>query len=427
MKKIWILNHYATETYFNEGGRHYWFAKELIRKGYDVTIFCASTRHSNQENIKIDGSYRVDTKENIKFVFVPTSTYNNGLSRVVNMVQFYLRLSKIAKKNSAIEGVPDRILASSVHPLTMVRGIFLSRKYNIPCVCEIRDLWPEAIFKFTKLKETSLLGKIFLFGERWIYRNADSIVFTKEGDIDYLRERNWTIDTGGDIDQKKVHYINNGVDLAAYAEQVKNGFYDADLESDKKKIIYTGSLRPVNDIAKIVEVAELLKERNDILFLVYGEGSEKERLTNLIKEKNLDNIILKGFTQKKYVPYILSKSTINLLHYSEDLYNWTRGNSSNKLFEYLASGKPVISTVKMGYSIIENNQCGLESETNNSKDIADAITFLLNNEELSKKYGDNAFETAKLFDFINLTNKLEKVLLKEQEVYVKNNFINKEI
>ena len=50
-KRIWIWNHYATNTYKNHGGRHYWFAENLIREGYEVTIFCASTIHNSNENM----------------------------------------------------------------------------------------------------------------------------------------------------------------------------------------------------------------------------------------------------------------------------------------------------------------------------------------------------------------------------------------
>jgi len=44
-KRIWLINHYATNMYFNKGGRHYWFAKNLLENGYVPTVFCANTRH----------------------------------------------------------------------------------------------------------------------------------------------------------------------------------------------------------------------------------------------------------------------------------------------------------------------------------------------------------------------------------------------
>ena len=56
MKNIWIFNHYAGITYKEHGGRHYWIAKNLIRKGYNPTIFCANTLHNtNGEQIDLEG------------------------------------------------------------------------------------------------------------------------------------------------------------------------------------------------------------------------------------------------------------------------------------------------------------------------------------------------------------------------------------
>ena len=52
-KKIWIMNHYATNMYFNEGGRHYWFAENLIKQGYEPTIFCANVRHNTDDIIDV--------------------------------------------------------------------------------------------------------------------------------------------------------------------------------------------------------------------------------------------------------------------------------------------------------------------------------------------------------------------------------------
>ena len=89
--------------------------------------------------------------------------------------------------------------------------------------------------------------------------------------------------------------------------------------------------------------------------------------------EGLSNVKMKGFINKQFIPYILSKSSVNIFNYSQSKYNWARGNSSNKLFEYMASGKPIISTVKMGYSIIDRYKCGIELENGTPAELAKAI------------------------------------------------------
>src|SRR5690606_22707071 len=136
-----------------------------------------------------------------------------------NMFSFAYNLFSVTKEIIKGQGKPDVIYASSPHPLTMVAGILLSKKLGIPCVCEIRDLWPEAIFAVGKAQENSILGRLLIKGEHWIYKNADALVFLKEGDTDYLKEREWTLEQGGDIDLNKCYYINNGVDIEAFDKQ----------------------------------------------------------------------------------------------------------------------------------------------------------------------------------------------------------------
>ncbi len=72
----------------------------------------------------------------------------------------------------------------------MVAGIKIAKKLGVPCICEIRDLWPEAIFSFNKAKEKSILGKLLIKGEHWIYKKANALIFTKEGIQTILRKKN---------------------------------------------------------------------------------------------------------------------------------------------------------------------------------------------------------------------------------------------
>jgi glycosyltransferase involved in cell wall biosynthesis len=89
--------------------------------------------------------------------------------------------------------------------------------------------------------------------------------------------------------------------------------------------------------------------------------------------KKITNVKMKGSVNKKFIPYILSKSSVNILNSSQSLYNWARGSSCNKLFEYMASGKPVISTIKTGYSTIEKYNCGVELNACTPEELAKEI------------------------------------------------------
>ena len=416
--KIWMMNHYATTMFRDRAGRHYWFAKELKKYGHDITVFCATTFLDTEDVIDTHGrKCIVMSAGNIPFVFVRTTpTRWNGTDRIKNMLTFYGNLFPAAKLYAQKYGAPDIILASSVHPLTMTAGIQISKNLHVPCICEIRDLWPEAIFNFGKAKEKSLLGKMLVAGEHWIYRKADSLIFTKEGDIDYLKEKRWTTEQGGDIDLTKCYYINNGVDIKAF-EYKKNTVIldDKDLNDPLKfNVTYAGTIRPVNNVGNLLDAAKIIschRGYEDVQFIIYGEGVELPKLWQRIKDEDILNVKLKGYIYRKYIPYILSHSSVNILNYSQNQYNWSRGNSSNKLFEYMASGKPIISTVHMGYSIIKRYNCGVELDRDSPEALAEQIMYFHDmNKEERDKIGQNAKEGARDFDFNILSKKLMKVI-----------------
>ena len=412
------MNHYASNMFRDRAGRHYWFAKRLNELKNDASVFCSTTLVNGQELLGT-GKEKFVVKEvdGIPFVFVKTTpAAGNGLDRVKNMGLFYKNLFPAAKKYAREHGKPDVIIASSVHPLTMVAGIKIAKKLRIPCICEIRDLWPEAVFSFGKVSEKSLFGRMLVKGEHWIYKKADALIFTKEGDTDYLKEKKWTTAQGGDVDLEKCHYINNGVDVAAYENNVGSQRLDDPdlLDGSKFNITYCGTVRPVNNVGNLLDAAKLFKDREgygDVRFLIFGDGAQLEGLRKRAADEGLDNVRLKGFIDRKYIPFILSRSSVNVLNYAQNQYNWTRGNSSNKLFEYMASGKPIISTVKMGYSIINKYNCGVELEADTPEELAKQIMrFHDMSPGEREKIGANGRRGAEDFDIKALTEKLTDVI-----------------
>lgn len=414
MRRFWIFNHYATTPKTGPLLRHYYFAEYLKEKNIETTVFAANELHQTGDTVDTHGKpYLRTEEEGVPFVFVKTSKYQgNGISRVKNMLSFFFGLLHISKGYAEKYGRPDVIMGSSAHPLTSIAGILVAGRFHVPAIVEVRDLWPEAIFSFGKVKMNSIPGWILSAGEKWMYVHADAIVFTKEGDVDHIKEMGWDTAHGGKIDLRKCHCVNNGVKLSDYYQSMeKDTLDDPDLTDDSFRVIYTGTIRPVNNVDNLLDTAKLLKKYKDIRFLIFGGGSELSRLQKRAEEEKIENVVFKGFVEKKYIPYILSRSSVNILNYSQSRYNWSRGNSSNKLFEYMASGKPIISTVKMGYCILEKYRCGLSLEECTPKALAEMILKIHDMpKDTYAQMAENAQEGAKDFDFSVLTERLYKVI-----------------
>jgi len=409
-QNIWIWNHYATNMFFDKAGRHYWFAENLIKEGYKPTIFCASTNHFSDHHIDTKGDkYATDSVNNIPFVFVDTPEYKgNGKKRIFNMISFYRGLFKVTKEYAKSNGKPDVIIASSVHPLTLVAGIKMAKKFGVPCICEVRDLWPESIVAYGSLKRNSAIAKVLYHGEKWIYKKADSVIMTWEGGSQYIADQGWD----KQIDLNKVKHISNGVIINSFDKNGKeNQINDADLDDKRfKNLVYAGSIRKVNNLGVLLDTAKII-QKNDkkIRFLIYGSGDEKEMLEKKCKEEGINNVIFKGRVEKKMIPSILKRSYANILHNSStslDKY----GQSQNKFFEYLAAGRCVIQTYTTGYSILEKYNCGMSASKQNPEEVAKIILKACSDDEKAERMGQNARKAAYDFDFNKLTNKLIEII-----------------
>ena len=170
-------------------------------------------------------------------------------------------------------------------------------------------------------------------------------------------------------------------------------------------------LARANGLELLVDCAERLKDQPNIRFLVYGAGDDVERLRAACRERNIDNLVFKGPVDKAYIPYILSKSDLNVLNYNPDstvIYRF--GSSQNKLFEYLASGKPILSTVKIAYSILEKYNCGIEAEEPTADGVARGILKLYRMTPQQRMQIQENCRAAAEYDFKRLTQKLMDVI-----------------
>lgn len=403
---IWLFNHYAVPPSLYPLARPFHFANHLQKKGHTVTIFAASSVHLSDQNLITDGSQMKAKKiDGIRYVFLKARNYEgNGVQRILNFFDYTIRLFTHTRKFRK----PDVIMATSVHPLTCVAGILLAKKYKCRCVVEIADLWPLTLVEYGAIKDDHPVTKALYVLEHWIYKKADAVLFTMCGGKQYIKDHGWQ----KDVALNKIFYINNGVDLEAYRRQEATEiFRDEDLEkTDTFKVMYTGSMGTANAMYDILDAAERLKEKSDIQFILFGGGYLEDKLRKHCQEKQLTNVLFKGKVDKKYIPNILSKGNLNIMTGLSDRVS-EYGLSMNKMFDYMASGKPTISNIQTQFDILEENRCGVTIGAGSADEMAKAVLRFYEMEQTEyKTYCENAKEAVKQYDFKYLTDELEKIL-----------------
>ena len=413
---IWIINHNAQPPSLGGLNRHYYFKKYSDNSIYNIKIITSSKIHNSTANIVDKKSIiKKETIDDVEFLFLKTNDYkSNSIKRKINFLSFAWKIKKLPK---LLKEKPDLIYASSPDIFSAYYSVKLAKKLKIPCVVEVRDLWPESIIEYNNFSSKNIFIKIMYSMEKWIYKHATSIVFTTEGEKQYIVDKGWT----KSISLDKCYYINNGVDFSNI-EYLKTNFKMEEIfeQSNKIRCVYIGSIRKANHIELIIDAAKLLEKYKNIEFDFFGDGTEKKLLEEKCKKLNLNNCHFYGYVDSKYIPYILSKSDINILNYIQSK-TLQYGGSQNKLFSYLASGNPIISTIKMNYNLIEQGKCGITLENNSAEELANAIKYLVNlplNERI--KIGKNGLKIAEEFDYQNLTKRFLYVI--EKTLYGKSNY-----
>lgn len=409
---IWIVNHYAMPPSMGGLVRHYYFSKYLQTKGHQVRIITSGRIHNTTINMTDEGElYSVKEVDGVEYTFVKSSNYTgNGLDRIKNLIGFPFNVWKTMKSFYKKEK-PDVIYTSSPDLFVAFFSEIYAKLKKIPIIVEIRDLWPESIVEYKGISKKNPIILILYQLEKWIYENANKLIFTMPGGKDYITDKKWD----KKIELSKIVHINNGVDFLEYKKNISDYVIDDDDLNDKSKfkVIYVGSIRAANNIRNLVDVAIKLKEDNinNVCILIYGDGNERADLENECKKLQLDNIVFKGKVDKKYIPYILSKSNLNILNYKQAS-TWKYGGSQNKQFEYLASGRPICANVKMGYSIINEYKCGIEEDIDTVDRYVEIIKMYSNMSETEyKQQCENAVEAAKKYDYNILGMKIEKTLV----------------
>lgn len=405
---IWLINHYAVPPQYYPLARQTNFAKHLLRMGHQVKIFAASTVHNSDQNLITDGSrYREETVDGVDYVYIKCVGYQgNGLKRIYNMCEFAWKLPGVCKHFPK----PDAIVATSMPPTSCAVGVHLARKYGCRGIAEIADLWPESIVAYGIAGKNNPVVVMLRALEKWIYKKADAVVFTMEEAYRYIRQQGWE----KQIPESKVFYINNGVDLETFRFNQQNfQVQDSDLaDPEKFNVVYTGSIRKVNNLGLLLDAAKKVQNPK-VQFLIWGDGDELPELRQRIENENIHNVIFKGRVNKAYVPSIVSQADLNIAHNSPTpLFQY--GISFNKLFDYLAAGKPILSDFPCGHNPAVVWGASMSVDDPGAEKIAQAVEAFVSMEPAEyQQYCDNALRAAKEYDFESLTKKLLSVIEKQ--------------
>ncbi len=322
---------------------------------------------------------KIDGVNVVRLLTYPThlrSSARRGLNYMSSLVTASAAVPFL-KKNDVVIGTSP--------PLFMgLPALLYSRLRRVLFVFEVRDLWPEVISAVGAGEKSSLTYKVFDRTATLLYEKSDLVVALTES----FRE---TMINERGVPAEKITVIENAVDTDFFKPGPPNRDVLGDpLLKGKFIVSYVGTIGYTHGAEVVIKAAETLKETlPDLVFLFVGNGSDKERLSKIARQKGLANVIFTGKQPKDKIPDYINSSDVSLvLSTNEPL---LRKTIFAKVFEPMACGKPLIAGApgETEDLVINRARAGIGFEPENVDRFIEAVTKLYKNPELREELGRN--------------------------------------
>ncbi|MBN1762685.1 MAG: glycosyltransferase [Methanomicrobia archaeon] len=354
--------------------------KALKEIGNDVTLYGIPTGRDLYNVLKWSDSYEGIRLNYVRFIVSFKLKYK--LFYPLNFMSYHQTL--VALRTQKPDLIHERFHLPNPH------SIKISNTLKIPKILEVNSLYiDEEVYTGRAKKIAS--------NQRDILLEQCEVIVTQTETLKKMI---------GTITDKPVFVVPNGVDTEKFRPDV----YCDDLENelsirDEVIITFVGSFRRWHGVDQIPEIAKRF-ERENVKFLLIGSGE----LFDGVKRAKTDNMILLGARNHSEISQYLAMSDILIAPFDEryfpDSEFWW---NPVKLFEYMSSGKPVVSyDYKEVKKIVQD--AGLLAEVGNIKDFMEKIEFLVENKGIRLDLGNKGREIAvKGYDWRSRAKEIEKV------------------
>ena len=309
-------------------------------------------------------------KVKIYRVFTFPRFFNNFINILLNYLSFILFgiMKLIFKPKKKI----DFIFVFATSPLYQALiGLVAKKIFKKKLVVWVQDLWPESLIYTGYIKNKfilNILKKISLY----IYNSSDLLIAQSKELEQYIRKQTNT---------KTLTLANPSRDFFLKKKKTINL---------KIKIGYAGNFGKVQNLKKIISIAEILSKRinNNILFYFIGDGSEKSNLIKIINKKKINNVLIKNKVSTDKINFFYSE--MDVLVINSNLKGKEAVIIPSKLQSYLSTSKPIISFCEGSVKkIIKLSKSGIDLSNKSNQEAANEIIKLTTNKKKMLKLAQN--------------------------------------
>lgn len=365
-------------------------AEMLAKEGHTVTWWTSSFDHVQKKRRQL-GTRVVEISPGYRIRFLDSISYSHNISirRILNHLGVARQFRRLAPQEIA----PDIVLCSFPTIELSIACVEYGRAHGVPVLLDVRDLWPD-IFRSVLPKIARPLLALPIGWMDIQTRRAFSMCSAVMGISDtYLK---WGLDKAGRERHQWDAVFPLGHQEACISEgQREQAILElGSLGVDPGRFIcwFVGVFGRTYDLLPVIAAAREVQARagSDIQFVLSGDGDNFEAWSRAATD--LTNVVFTGWMDVAKLEVLKGWSRLGLAAYTSG----APQSLPNKVFEYLAAGLPVVSSLRgETESLLAHAACGETYDPDRPAELAEIVLRLYRESDRRQVMAEQA---RKVFD-----------------------------
>jgi len=358
-----IINQYAGSPEMGMEYRPYYLSAALARLGAHPAVLTGSFSHLRKKNPEVKNDLvRLDVQD-VPYCVLRTPPYTgNGAQRAKNAMQFAAGIWRYQSQLIRMFK-PDAVIASSTHPFDFFAARALAKKSGAALLFELHDIWPLSLIELYGFSPKHPLMRLTDYLARCALEQSDAVVSLLPRLDRYCDDRKFI--------PKRLAYIPNAFAFEAQQEPPQRHLQTVQEMRARYSalVLYAGGIARANAVDELLAVAALLP---GVGFICVGSGAEKDELLRMKPE----NVVFLPPVAHPQVQALLRQADLLWLG-MRNLSVYHYGVAMNKLYDYMASGRPVVLSAPCKYHPVSYAKCGITVPASDKIQTRNAILRML--------------------------------------------------
>ncbi len=343
----------------------------IVNAGHTLEVFVpVPTRGISEEIRKEYKKKKTEIKYDGRMTIHRIAMLREGKNSILRALRYLLINIAFIWKGLRTEA--DVIFVQSTPPTQGMMAGLLSKWKKIPLVYNLQDIFPDSLVNSGMISEGSLIWKLGRKIENYSYRKSGKIIVISE---DFRKN----ILAKG-VPEKKIVVVPNWADVSGVypVDRKDNILIDRyGLDPDQFYITYSGNIGYTQNMDLLLDAAkELREELPDLMFVIIGDGADRERVQKRVEEEKISNVKMLPFQPYEDIAHVFSLGDAGLIISKPGV-----GNNSvpSKTWSIMAARKPVIASFDGDSELcrlIDSIGCGKHAEAGDKEGLKEIIRRL---------------------------------------------------